>query len=149
MRGQDLPSINAALNMASAVLLSTGYVAVRHRRLRLHIICMLAALTTSTLFLTSYLYYHFGVLDGRPTPFTGQGWVRPAYFAILLSHTLLAIIVAPMACVTAYLGLRGRFGNHRRIARWTFPLWLYVSLTGVAVYLMLYQLYPSAYSNGR
>ena len=138
----DLPSINAALNTASAVLLSTGYVAVRRRQLRLHISCMLAALTTSTLFLASYLYYHFAVLDGRPTPFTGQGWVRPVYFAVLLSHTLLAVIVAPMACVTAYLGLRGRFERHRQIARWTFPLWLYVSVTGVVVYVMLYHLYP-------
>jgi uncharacterized membrane protein YozB (DUF420 family) len=144
----DLPSINAALNTASAVLLASGYAAVRRRRFRLHAACMLSALGTSIVFLASYLYYHFAVRGGRPTPFPGEGWVRIGYFSVLLSHTLLAAVVAPLACVTAYLGLSGRLLRHRRLARWTFPIWLYVSVTGVVVYLMLYQLYPSGYGNG-
>jgi uncharacterized membrane protein YozB (DUF420 family) len=104
---------------------------------------MLGALGVSLLFLLSYLYYHFAIRGGTPTAFTGQGWVRSLYFGILLSHTLLAAIVPPLALLTAYQGLRLRFQRHVRIARWTLPLWLYVSVTGVAVYWMLYRLYPS------
>jgi protein SCO1/2/putative membrane protein len=139
-----LPAINAGLNGTCALLLVAGYVAIRRRRVTLHTACMLAALAVSAVFLACYLYYHFVVLDGRPTGFQGEGLIRPVYFAILLSHTVLAAVVTPLALVTATLGLRGRLARHTRLARWTLPLWLYVSLTGVVVYLLLYQLYPSA-----
>ena len=104
---------------------------------------MLLALGVSALFLTSYLYYHLGVRHGQHTPFTGEGWVRTVYLAILLSHTVLAVLVAPLALFTAYQGIRDRLARHVRVARWTLPLWLYVSITGVIVYWMLYDLYPS------
>ena len=97
----------------------------------------------SGVFLASYLYYHFAVKHGKPTPFAGEGWIRAAYFAILLSHTLLAAVTAPLALFTAYKGLTNQFERHRRIARFTLPIWLYVSITGVVVYWMLYRLYPS------
>jgi uncharacterized membrane protein YozB (DUF420 family) len=139
---EDLPSVNAVLNGSSAFFLTMGYLAIRLRRIALHKACMLTALGISSIFLASYLYYHFVVRGGRPTYFPGQGWVRPAYYAILLSHTALAALTAPLALVTAYLGLRGRFARHMRIARWTLPIWLYVSITGVVVYWMLYHLYP-------
>ncbi len=139
----DLPAVNAFLNGLSAVLLVAGYRAVRRRRVALHQTCMLTALAVSVLFLVSYLYYHFQVKGGRPTPFSGEGWIRPVYFTILLTHTVLAAVAAPLALVTAYLGLRGRLKRHVRIARWTLPIWLYVSVTGVVVYWMLYRLYPS------
>lgn len=138
----DLPSVNAFLNGLSAILLVAGYRAVRNRRIVLHQTCMLTALGVSVLFLASYLYYHFRVKAGQPTPFSGQGWARPLYFTILLTHTVLAAVAAPLALVTAYLGLRGRLARHVRIARWTLPIWLYVSVTGVVVYWMLYHLYP-------
>ena len=144
IRGEDLPSLNALLNASSAVLLLAGYVAIRRRRIRLHVTCMLTALVVSGVFLTSYLYYHFGVKNGHPTPFPGQGWIRGVYFTVLGTHTILAVVVAPLALYTAYLGLSGQFKRHVRIARWTFPLWLYVSVTGVVVYWMLYRLYPPA-----
>jgi protein SCO1/2/putative membrane protein len=137
-----LPAVNASLNGLSALLLSVGYLAIRRRNVSLHKGCMLAALGVSALFLTCYLYYHLAVKQGEPTPFTGSGWVRPAYFAILLSHTVLAAAVAPLALYTAYQGLQGRLSRHVKVARWTWPLWLYVSVTGVVVYWMLYQLYP-------
>jgi uncharacterized membrane protein YozB (DUF420 family) len=140
---EDLPSVNATLNGTSAVLLTLGYAAIRRRRVRLHQACMLTALGVSAAFLACYLYYHFVVKNGRPTPFTGEGWVRATYFAILLSHTVLAAVVAPLALATAYLGLRGRLVRHVRLARWALPIWLYVSVTGVVVYWMLYRLYPS------
>jgi protein SCO1/2 len=138
-----LPAVNAALNGLSALVLSIGYLAIRRRRVVLHKTCMLVALGISALFLMSYLYYHIAVKKGEPTPFTGSGWIRPVYFAVLLSHTLLAAVVAPMAVFTAYQGLRDRLSRHVRVARWTLPLWLYVSVTGVVVYWMLYHLYPS------
>lgn len=139
----DLPSVNAFLNGLSAILLVSGYRAIRRRRIALHQTCMLTALGVSVAFLVSYLYYHFQVKGGRPTPFLGQGWVRPVYFTILLTHTILAAVAAPLALMTAYLGLRGRLARHVRMARWTLPIWLYVSITGVVVYWMLYRLYPS------
>jgi uncharacterized membrane protein YozB (DUF420 family) len=101
------------------------------------------ALAVSVLFITSYLYYNFVVKKGEPTPFTGTGWIRPAYFAILLSHTILAPVVAALALFTAYQGLKDHLARHIRVARWTLPLWLYVCGTGVVVYWMLYRLYPS------
>ncbi len=138
-----LPMINAVLNGTCAVLLVAGYLAVRRRRLTLHMVCMLTALGVSILFLACYLYYHFVILDGKPTGFRGEGLIRPVYFAILLSHTVLAALVAPLALVTVYLGLRDRLARHMALARWTLPLWLYVSVTGVVVYWLLYHLYPS------
>jgi len=138
----DFPAVNAALNAASAILLVVGFVAVRRRRLRLHITCMLSAFIVSLLFLTSYLYYHLVIRHGEPTRFTGSGMVRPLYFTILSTHTILATVVGPLAAFTVFLGLSGRLGRHVRVARWTLPIWLYVSVTGVVVYWMLYQLYP-------
>ena len=124
------------------MLLLLGYAAIRGRRVLIHQTCMLAALAVSAVFLTSYLYYHFAVLDGQPTRFSGEGAVRTLYLAILLSHTLLAVAVAPLALRVTYLGLRNRLARHITLARWTLPLWLYVSITGVVVYWMLYHLYP-------
>jgi protein SCO1/2/putative membrane protein len=137
-----LPAVNAALNGLCALFLCTGYVAIRRRRIGLHKTCMLTALGVSALFLTSYLYYHFVVKHGEPTRFPGTGWIRPTYFAVLLSHTVLAAVVAPLAVFTVYQGLRDRPTRHIAVARWTLPLWLYVSVTGVVVYWMLYHLYP-------
>jgi protein SCO1/2/putative membrane protein len=139
----DFPSFNAILNGTSAILLTLGYGAVRRRAITLHKACMISALAVSLLFLASYLYFHIVIRHGEPTRFTGSGWVRPTYFAVLLSHTVLAAIVLPLAFFTAYLGLRDRLRPHVRIARWTFPMWLYVSVTGVLVYWMLYHLYPT------
>jgi protein SCO1/2/putative membrane protein len=140
--GRYFPALNASLNGLCGVLLLAGYTAVRRGRLRTHKALMLSALGVSILFLSSYLYYHLAIRHGQPTLFPGQGWVRPVYFAILLSHTALAAVVAPLALITTYLGLRNRLTRHVRLARWTFPLWLYVSVTGVVVYVMLYHLYP-------
>jgi putative membrane protein len=137
----DLPAVNATLNTASAVLLFSGYIAIRNRKVGLHRALMLSAVGTSILFLISYLYYHSQV---GTTRFTAQGWVRPLYFLILGSHTILAVVIVPLVIATLYLAFRENFARHRRIARVTLPTWLYVSVTGIAVYLMLYQLYPPA-----
>jgi putative membrane protein len=134
---RDLPALNAALNLTSAILLGTGYYFIRKRNIPAHRACMVAALFTSTAFLTSYLIYHAHVLS---VPFTKQGWIRPVYYSILLTHVLLAIVILPLVLRTSYLAFRKRFDKHVRIARWTFPLWMYVSVTGVIVYIMLYQL---------
>jgi putative membrane protein len=138
--GEDLPAVNALLNATSGLLVIAGYVAIRRRAIALHKTFMLTALVVSAIFLGCYLYYHFVVKDGRPTPYQGQGLIRPVYFAILISHTLLAIAVAPLALTTAYLGLRNRLQRHVKLARWTLPIWLYVSTTGVIVYWMLYRM---------
>ena len=135
-----LPSVNAGLNSLSALLLTAGYVALRRRNVFLHKLCMLSALVSSTVFLSLDLYFHFAVLDGRPTRFLGEGAVRHVYFSILISHTILAVIVAPLALTVSYLGLSNRLAGHIRLARWTLPIWLYVSITGVVVYCMLYVL---------
>jgi protein SCO1/2/putative membrane protein len=145
---QDLPRFNATLNATSAVLLMLGYAAVRSRRLRLHATLMLSALSVSAVFLASYLYYHLVIQGGRPTTFSERApgapeWVRHVYLGVLGTHTVLAVVVAPLALAVAYLGLRGRLARHARLARWTLPVWLYVSLTGVLVYWMLYRLYPA------
>jgi protein SCO1/2/putative membrane protein len=134
------PAFNACLNASSAVLVIIGYLAIRRRAIGLHKACMLTALTVSAIFLGSYLHYHFIVRNGTPTRFLGSGAVRTTYFTILLSHTILAIAVAPMAIVTTYLGLRNRLARHVKLARWTLPIWLYVSITGVVVYWMLYRM---------
>lgn len=131
----SLPALNAALNSASALLLAAGWLFIRSGNVAAHRRCMLAALATSTLFLTSYLIYHYHV---GSVPFTGQSWTRRLYFTILISHTSLAVTIVPLVLITLYRALRNRFERHKRIARWTLPLWLYVSVTGVIVYGMLY-----------
>src|SRR5262249_42316426 len=143
-----LPTVNAILNATSATLLTAGYVAIRRRHVSLHKVCMLSALTVSTLFLASYLYYHGIVRGGQHTEF-GQGVyvsaeTRAIYYTVLTSHTVLAILAAPLVLYTAYLGLRNRLHRHVFIARITLPIWFYVSITGVLVYWMLYHLYPAA-----
>ena len=134
----ELPAVNATLNGISAILLTTGYLLIRGGHVVLHKRCMLAALVSSALFLTSYVTYH---LHTGSRPFAGQGAIRVIYFAILLTHVVLAAVIVPLALVTATRGLRSQFDRHARIARWTLPLWLYVSVTGVVIYVMLYQLY--------
>ncbi len=134
----QLPTLNAALNSLSAVFLFAGYLFIRAKNRGAHRACMLAAFTCSMLFLISYLVYHFQV---GSVGFKGQGWIRPVYFTILISHTILATAVVPLALITLIRALREKFAAHRRIARWTFPIWLYVSVTGVVIYLMLYGLY--------
>jgi len=133
---QDLPALNASLNAVSGLLLVVGYFLIRRGQVQRHRLCMLAAVATSSLFLISYLTYHAQVGSVR---FTRQGLVRPVYFSLLISHVTLAALVLPMALVTLSRGLKARFGAHRRIARWTLPVWLYVSVTGVLVYVLLYQ----------
>jgi putative membrane protein len=132
------PKINAVLNGTSAVLLVIGRGYIKRGRMAAHRAVMITALVSSSLFLTSYLYYHWHV---GSVHFQGQGWWRPLYFSILISHTLLAITIVPMVIITLNRALRGRFDRHRAIARWTYPLWLYVSVTGVIVYFMLYRLF--------
>ena len=136
-----LPHLNAFLNGTSAVLLLTGYSFIRARNVIAHRACQIAALVVSSLFLVSYLVYHY---HHGSTRFLGTGFVRPVYFTILTSHTILAVVIVPLIFLTFYRALRGDFLRHRRIARVTLPLWLYVSVTGVIVYLMLYHFYPHA-----
>ena len=136
------PALNASLNGASAVLIVTGRSFIRRGKVRLHRACMLAAVIASAGFLVCYLYYHAHV---GSVHFPGHGWPRALYFSILISHTLLAAAVPVLVIVTLALALRGKFEKHRRIARWTYPVWLYVSVTGVIVYLMLYQIYGAHY----
>jgi uncharacterized membrane protein YozB (DUF420 family) len=133
----DLPGLNAVLNGTSAALLATGYVLIRQGRREAHRRAMLAALASSTLFLTSYLYYHFHVGSVK---FQGQGPVRTLYFTILITHTVLAVTIVPLVILTVVPALRERFDRHRRMARVTLPLWAYVSVTGVVIYWMLYRL---------
>jgi protein SCO1/2/putative membrane protein len=133
-----LPAVNATLNGTSAVLILTGRTLIAQKRVAAHRKVMIAAVITSTLFLVSYLVYHSQVGSVR---FQGHGWVRPLYFGILLTHTVLAATIVPLVIMTLARGLRGNFDRHRAIARWTFPLWLYVSVTGVVIYVMLYHLY--------
>lgn len=133
----DLPSLNAALNAISAVLLTIGWFLIRARRISAHRRCMIAAFTTSSLFLVSYVVYHAHV---GSKPFPGTGVLRVVYFSILIPHIVLAAVVLPLAIVTLTRGLRRQDVRHRRLARWTLPVWLFVSVTGVLVYLMLYQM---------
>jgi uncharacterized membrane protein YozB (DUF420 family) len=130
----DLPAVNATLNGISAVLLAIGYVLIRRRRIQQHRRVMLAAFTVSCLFLVCYVIYHY---NAGSKPFPGQGPVRTVYFFILITHIVLAALVPPMAIVTLVRGLRERFDSHARLARWTLPIWLYVSVTGVVIYFML------------
>ena len=133
-----LPTVNATLNATSGVLLSIGYLLIKRRRINAHRNTMLAAFASSILFLISYVVYHY---HAGSRPFPGQGPIRGVYFAILISHVILAIVILPMAITTLSRGLRGQYARHVRLAKWTFPLWMYVSVTGVIVYLMLYQIY--------
>jgi putative membrane protein len=135
-----LPHLNATLNASSFVLLSSGYYFIRQKRVLAHRNCQIAALTASVLFLVSYVVYH---AHHGTTRFTGQGIARPIYFTILTTHTFLAVVIVPLVIITVRRAWRGDFLRHKAIARWTLPLWLYVSITGVVVYLMLYHLYPS------
>ena len=135
-----LPHLNACLNATSGLLLFTGFYFIRHGHVTAHLRCMTTALIVSIIFLVSYVVYH---LHHGSTRFTGQGMIRPVYFTILLTHTILAAVIVPFVAVTITRAWRGDFARHRKIARWTFPLWAYVSVTGVVVYLLLYQFYPT------
>lgn len=135
-----LPTFNALLNATTGILIITGFIFIRRKQVAAHRACMIGAITTSCLFLVSYIVYHVGFGAGV-TRFLGTGWVRPVYFTILISHTILAVTIVPFVIVTLTRALRRDFIRHRQIARWTFPMWLYVSVTGVIVYLMLYHLY--------
>jgi uncharacterized membrane protein YozB (DUF420 family) len=134
------PVINATLNGTSAILLVTAHGMIKRGRMAAHRALMLIAIGTSSLFLISYLYYHWHV---GSVQFQGHGWSRPVYFTILTSHTILAATIVPLVIITLSRALRERFDQHRAIARWTYPLWLYVSVTGVVIYFMLYQLFPA------
>jgi len=134
----SLPAVNAGLNGLGTVFLLAGYVMIRRRRIELHRACMLAAFACSVLFLTSYLIYHY---HAGSTPFPGTGLIRPLYFFILITHIVLAALLPPLEVMTLWRAWKKRFEAHARLARWTLPIWLYVSVTGVLVYVMLYRLY--------
>ncbi len=135
----DLPAINACLNSLSVIFLSAGYFFIQKKQHTAHRNCMIAAFATSTIFLICYLIYHFNV--GR-TVFAEPKWFRPIYLSILLTHTVLAVVIVPLILVTLNRAAKERFEGHKKIARWTWPLWMYVSVTGVIIYLILYQIYP-------
>jgi putative membrane protein len=137
----DLPAINASLNFISTVFISTGWYLIRHGAWRRHMACMITAVIASTAFLVGYIVYHVHVGE-KSTHFTAQGIVRSLYFAMLISHVLLAFVTLPLVILTLIPAFRRRWDRHRRIARWTIPIWLYVSVTGVLVYLMLYKWFP-------
>ena len=135
----DLPAVNAALNSTSAVLLVLGYLFIRRQRKAAHRNCMVAACATSVAFLACYLVYHYHVGHTR---FVNPGWFRPFYLTILLTHLVLAVAIVPLVLGTLWLALRGQFERHRQIARWTWPVWIYVSVTGVVIYALLYHVFP-------
>ena len=135
---RSLAPLNAILNGSATVLLLAGFVFIKQKRIAAHRACMIGAMVMSTLFLTSYLIFHYHVGDVR---FSGQGAIRPVYFAILIPHIILAGVIVPLAIGTIWFALRGRFIRHRRIARWTWPLWMYVSVTGVIIYFLLYRVF--------
>ena len=138
MSPADLPLVNALLNGISAVCLGAGYYFIRHKNQLAHRNCMMGALTASTVFLACYLYYHFHA--GR-TVFKDPPWFRPIYLTLLLTHTVLAVTIVPMIIVTVIRAAKGRFEEHRKIARWTWPIWMYVSVTGVLIYFLLYHIF--------
>jgi uncharacterized membrane protein YozB (DUF420 family) len=135
-----LPALNAILNATSGILIIIGYVMIRRKKVAAHRACMIGAVSASIIFLISYLIYHFNV---GATRFAGTGWSRPFYFTVLISHTILAVTLVPFVILTLRRALKGDFARHRKIARWTFPMWVYVSITGVIVYFMLYHWFPS------
>ena len=140
-----LPAVNATLNSLSAVFLTVGYVLIKRKQINRHRNCMIAAVITSVVFLTSYLTYHYGMQHyyGKgATIFRDPSWFRPIYLTILLTHTVLAVVIVPLVIASVVLGLKRRDEKHKRISRWTWPLWMYVSVTGVIIYLLLYQIFP-------
>src|SRR5438067_12931118 len=137
---ENLPTLNAFLNSTSAILLITGFIFIRTRNIKAHRACMVSAFVTSTAFLVSYITYH---LYAGATHFRGEGFIRPVYFTLLATHTVLAVVIVPLVITTLSRALRCRFDKHKAIARWTLPLWLYVSVTGVLVYLVLYHWFPA------
>lgn len=140
------PHLNAGLNALSGIFLLFGIVFILRKRVAVHRLCMLSASSISAVFLVSYVTHHIirtSIFGLGPTRFTGEGLARPVYFTILTSHTVLAAAVAPFILITLWRALKGRFDAHRRLARFVYPIWLYVSLTGVAVYLMLYHFFPA------
>jgi putative membrane protein len=141
----DLPAVNGSLNGLSAVFLTAGYIFIRRKNKTAHRNCMIAAFVTSTLFLACYLTYHFylGFVEHRgPTKFTDPAWFRPIYLTILLTHTVLAVVIVPMVFMTLSRAMKQRYELHKKIARWTWPLWMYVSVTGVLIYYLLYIKFP-------
>jgi putative membrane protein len=138
MNISDLPALNACLNSLSTVLLTAGFIFIKRKHERAHRNCMIAALVTSTLFLTSYLYYHYHA--GR-TVFP-ENWFKPIYLVILLTHTVLAVVIVPLIIAAVIQAIRRKFESHKKITRWTWPMWMYVSVTGVLIYLLLYQIFP-------
>lgn len=141
----DLPAVNASLNGLSAILLTAGFVCIRQKKITAHRNCMISAFCVSVIFLICYLTYHTYlavVLHKGPTHFLNPAWFKPIYFAILISHTILAMVIVPLILITLFLALTRRFDKHKKIAPWTLSLWMYVSLTGVVVYLLLYQIFP-------
>ena len=141
MSSSDLPTLNAALNATAACFLIVGYGFIRSKNVERHRISMILAFVSSAAFLVSYLVYHY---QAGSVAFIGQGWIRPVYFFILMTHILLAAAILPLAIMTLRRALRGEFSRHARIARWTLPIWLYVSVTGVLIYWLLYWAYPSS-----
>jgi len=147
MSPADLPVVNASLNGLSAVLLTWGYYFIRRGNQRAHRNCMVSAFVASTLFLICYLTYHGYLayyLHRGPTIFKNPPWFRPIYLIILLTHTVLAVVIVPLVLISLSRALRQRYDLHRKIARWTWPLWMYVSVTGVLIYLLLYQIFPQS-----
>ena len=140
MNPHDLPAVNATLNGLSAILLGAGYVCIKKKNIPAHRACMISAFVTSAIFLACYLTYHIFV--HHVTYFRNPAWFRPIYLAILATHTILAVVIVPLIFMTLSRALRQRFDRHKRIARWTWPLWMYVSVTGVVVYWLLYQKFP-------
>jgi len=143
---RSLPAVNASLNAVCALLLVIGFLMIRGGRVAVHRFFMIAAFCCSALFLVLYLYFHFhaGVIR-----FGGQGWIRPVYFTLLLTHTVLAAVIVPLVLITLSRGLRAKYAKHRAIAKWTLPLWLYVSVTGVIVYWLLYVAYKPIWPTGK
>src|SRR5579859_3937779 len=139
----SLAPLNSILNAIAAVLLMAGFVFIRKRWVRAHRACMVSAVVVSTAFFISYVIYHYHVGDVR---FQGHGIIRPIYFTILITHIILAAVIVPLVLITLWRALSGNFHRHRRIARWTWPIWMYVSITGVVVYLMCYRMYPPGYN---
>jgi uncharacterized membrane protein YozB (DUF420 family) len=145
MEISDLPAVNACLNGTAGVLLLCGFVCIKQGRVIAHRNCMLAALATSTLFLCCYVYYHYSMqkLHGEAhTRFVNPAWFRPYYLSLLFTHLVAAVAIVPMVLITVVRALQARFDRHRKIARWTWPLWMYVSVTGVLIYFLLYQIFP-------
>jgi uncharacterized membrane protein YozB (DUF420 family) len=136
----DLPAVNGTLNGLSAVFLTAGYINIKKKKITAHRNCMIAAFATSVIFLICYLTYHFSI--GHPTYFVNPPWFKPIYITLLTTHTILAVVVVPMVIITLNRALKERFDKHKKIARWTWPVWMYVSVTGVIVYLILYQIFP-------